>query len=533
MNGKKIVVLAAAVALACGGSVEQAGSGTGPSQQGAEVAISPLVANVVTGGMIAFAASVTGVANTAVAWSVEEGSSGGSVSSSGLYSAPSTEGTYHVVVASSADPTRTARAIVSVTTGSTTLAGAGWMGSTSLTDYPKTGQVTTGGPIVDIDDGLNGRTPAQRFADALALLSSNNRVIIRNSSNAPVMLTGRITRSTAWSTKKEVFAYGTQRITLDASNLTSPSPLLFSGANEHWKGFEIRNQNTATGGWNGIVAMSLATDIKLEDFWIHDNRSGGSSIWINGGTRITVQDSIAWHNGDGVTQSTNAPDGFVASGDWNGGGLMSSYVHFVRDVIINAGDDAVDLWYSHHSDVVDSVLVEAGQYWNGTTAGDGNGVKAGGFAGGSPYTAGSANTITGTIAVNCLANAFNWKSGTLPQTNMHNTAVGNRGNGFVYEVLNHVVYDNISARNLGDGWNGNVDPYNSKNQNTIAASVDSRGNSYQVTGGSTLAQPFADPTNGDLSLPAGSPYIGAGTGGSTLGASVIALQLLKDNWTRR
>src|SRR5574342_1412098 len=225
MNGKKIVVLCAAVALACGGAVEPAGPGTDPSQQGAEVAISPLVANVVTGGMIAFAASVTGVANTAVAWSVEEGAAGGSVSSSGLYSAPSTEGTYHVVVASSADPTRTARAIVSVTTqsaqgggtaGGTTLAGVGWTGSTSLLDFPKTGPVTSGGVIVDIDDGLNGRTPAQRFADALALLSSNNRVIIRNNSNAPVMLTGRITRSTSWAAKKEVFAYGTQRVRLDA-----------------------------------------------------------------------------------------------------------------------------------------------------------------------------------------------------------------------------------------------------------------------------------------------------------------------------
>jgi plastocyanin len=46
---------------------------------------------------------------------VSEGSTGGSVSASGVYTAPATGGTYHVVAASQADPSKTQSATVTVT----------------------------------------------------------------------------------------------------------------------------------------------------------------------------------------------------------------------------------------------------------------------------------------------------------------------------------------------------------------------------------------------------------------------------------
>jgi hypothetical protein len=49
-----------------------------------------------------------------VAWSVAEGSTGGSVSSGGVYTAPSSSGTYHVVATAHASATATARATVTV-----------------------------------------------------------------------------------------------------------------------------------------------------------------------------------------------------------------------------------------------------------------------------------------------------------------------------------------------------------------------------------------------------------------------------------
>jgi len=64
---------------------------------------------------LAFTATVTGTSNTAVTWSVAEGSAGGSVSTTGVYTAPSNAGTYHVVATSNASSSSSARATVTVT----------------------------------------------------------------------------------------------------------------------------------------------------------------------------------------------------------------------------------------------------------------------------------------------------------------------------------------------------------------------------------------------------------------------------------
>ena len=64
-----------------------------------------------------FVASVTGTPNTRVNWSVEEGAAGGSITQDGVYTAPATPGTYHVIATSAVDPTKSARATVVVAAG--------------------------------------------------------------------------------------------------------------------------------------------------------------------------------------------------------------------------------------------------------------------------------------------------------------------------------------------------------------------------------------------------------------------------------
>ena len=59
-------------------------------------------------------ASVTGTVNTKIIWAVQEGSAGGSITTTGVYTAPSTLGTYHVVAQSEANPQATATIGVSV-----------------------------------------------------------------------------------------------------------------------------------------------------------------------------------------------------------------------------------------------------------------------------------------------------------------------------------------------------------------------------------------------------------------------------------
>ena len=78
------------------------------------VAINPVSATVTASGRVTFSATVSNSSNQGVTWSVREGASGGSVTSAGLYTAPSTAGTYHVVATSQADTTKTSTAAVTV-----------------------------------------------------------------------------------------------------------------------------------------------------------------------------------------------------------------------------------------------------------------------------------------------------------------------------------------------------------------------------------------------------------------------------------
>ncbi len=79
------------------------------------VAVSPPSASINSCRSVNFVATVSGTSNTAVTWTVQEGSAGGTVTAAGVYTAPSTAGTYHVVATSQADSTKSAVATVVVT----------------------------------------------------------------------------------------------------------------------------------------------------------------------------------------------------------------------------------------------------------------------------------------------------------------------------------------------------------------------------------------------------------------------------------
>jgi len=68
------------------------------------------------GNQFTFVANVTGAVNTAVSWAIQEGTSGGNITSAGVYTAPGTDGTFHVIAISQADTTQTATATVTVAT---------------------------------------------------------------------------------------------------------------------------------------------------------------------------------------------------------------------------------------------------------------------------------------------------------------------------------------------------------------------------------------------------------------------------------
>jgi len=98
----------------CGGS----GSSTPPVQ--ISVSISPTSATVTAGNNQQFNASVTGTTNTAVTWSVAGGASNGTISTTGLYFAPTTVPTpaqVTVTATSQVDSSKSASATVTIQIG--------------------------------------------------------------------------------------------------------------------------------------------------------------------------------------------------------------------------------------------------------------------------------------------------------------------------------------------------------------------------------------------------------------------------------
>lgn len=80
------------------------------------ISLAPEYAETRPGGSVQLRATVTGSANTNVTWTITE-AGGGSITPAGLYTAPATEGTYHLTATAAADTTKKAYATVKVTSG--------------------------------------------------------------------------------------------------------------------------------------------------------------------------------------------------------------------------------------------------------------------------------------------------------------------------------------------------------------------------------------------------------------------------------
>ncbi len=81
------------------------------------LAVTPEAPETDSGATVQFSATLGGAPTTAVAWSVQEGAAGGSISAAGLYTAPAGAGTFHVVAAEAGNPANTASRAVKVWRG--------------------------------------------------------------------------------------------------------------------------------------------------------------------------------------------------------------------------------------------------------------------------------------------------------------------------------------------------------------------------------------------------------------------------------
>ena len=97
----------------CGGAAGTGStSGKGGSAQTVSIGVAPTTTTLTTNSTLQFTAAVSGTSNTAVSWSVASGA--GTVSSSGVYTAPASAGTAKVMATSIADSSKTAMATVTI-----------------------------------------------------------------------------------------------------------------------------------------------------------------------------------------------------------------------------------------------------------------------------------------------------------------------------------------------------------------------------------------------------------------------------------
>lgn len=391
---------------------------------------------------------------------------------------------------------------------STSILGVG-SASTSLADYPKIVNSTTGDWYVDASvessgDGTSLATAFKTLPEGLAALSAGEKLVVKGGTYT--LPSGGITRSTAWASQTIITGYGTERPVLDASSVgTNGSALTFNGSvNELWHRFHVKNVPVRVSGFNAqaIRFTNAAHDCIMSEIWL--SHCGQDGFWGYTAYNIQFRDCAAWRLGDGVTTGTNAPDTFALTGIANVG---LPGIRYVRCFSGHAGDDSFDFYRNAGGLAIDSVSYKAGYYWNGVRSGDGNGFKLG-----SNETNITNNGAIGCLAIGAAANGFDDNAMDDNVTMLRNTAVDCGSYGFQ------------AGSGLAATINDNIANNNSINYREWAAIPDS----YNTWNLGITNPNFADTANFDWSLDTGSSAIAAGISGGNLGASSIALEIAKE-----
>jgi len=102
-----------------GGTTGSNGSTGTNGTTGIAVSVTPSTLQIRAEDVEQFSASVSGTSNQNVIWSIQQGAAGGIIDATGFYQAPETAGSYTIIAASSADPSKIGTAQVTVIPGVT------------------------------------------------------------------------------------------------------------------------------------------------------------------------------------------------------------------------------------------------------------------------------------------------------------------------------------------------------------------------------------------------------------------------------
>ena len=159
------------------------------------VVLTPSVVTLGKGGMGVFASMTdSGLPNPVVQWSVEEGAAAGTITDSGVYTAPLSLGKYHVVATSPLDLSVKGVAEVTVMQGGFSFAGslATPRGAATATNLPNGKVLIAGGTCVCDPDFVVGTTAAELYDPVShSVASAGHMLLARFQHTATLLKDGR------------------------------------------------------------------------------------------------------------------------------------------------------------------------------------------------------------------------------------------------------------------------------------------------------------------------------------------------------
>lgn len=379
--------------------------------------------------------------------------------------------------------------------------------STSEADYPRTGSVTSGNYYVDGTSGndSNGGTSLgsakKTIAAAITAASSGQTIIVRGGTYA-------LTSALAVSKQVNIYGYGTERWVIDRANGGTTSGVNHAGiritANgAKIKGFGVKGVPTrsdADYATYAVEVVSGTSNVVIEDGVIWGGKSG--SVMLYQCSNPLVMDVITIGS-SGAGSASNMPDGIVATAN---SGQATTNATIVRCLAANIGDDCFDLFRATGAKIIDCVAISAGTSHTGASLGDGNGYKMGGTGSGN-------NTLRGSISIYAKT------------TGITNNANAGSAGLFINNTAAHNARGLLSDDGTAPVQTNNIALNNTVYNTSVAGTQNNNTWNLSISNAS-----FAAIASGDWSLGSGSSCIGVGTSGANLGASTVALELLKKWW---
>lgn len=214
---------ASLLAIGCGqSSLPVQSSSPAPAPLAITISIFPDSLSIRRGNSWNFAASVANSGDQTVSWTIQEGSAGGVIGDTGVYTAPASAGVYHIVATSKADSSKSATATVSVG-----IAGFTSTGSLEQARFANTATLLPNGKVYV----AGGATEADAQYDGVAVMVQDELFDPATGTFQPA---GKLTRDGHTATRllngDVLFTGGFSDVTDEGPILSSTGELLKAGS---------------------------------------------------------------------------------------------------------------------------------------------------------------------------------------------------------------------------------------------------------------------------------------------------------------